>query len=101
MASVTGEREVASRVVGVRRTLEISPVAAIAVCRHRAVLAERSALVASVTIDGGVRSHEWKPIVVLLDLLDLYLPSLDRMTLFAIGAEQAFVDIGVAGRALR
>jgi hypothetical protein len=101
VAVVTSEREVASRVVGVSRILEISLVAAIAVRRHRAVLTERSAFVASVTIDGGVCSHQWEPIVVLLNLLDLYHPSLDRMTLFAIGAEQALVDVGVAGRALR
>ena len=100
VAVIAGSWKIAGYVVGISRILEIGRVAAIAVRRHRAVLAQRPAFVASVTIHGRVRSYQWKPIVVLLDLLDLYLPSLDRMTLFAIGAEQSLVDVGVAGRAL-
>jgi len=100
VAVIAGSWKIAGYVVGISRILEIGRVAAIAVRRHRAVLTQRPAFVASVTIHGRVRSHQGKPIVVLLDLLDLYLPSLDGMTLFAIGAEQALVDVGVAGRAL-
>jgi hypothetical protein len=100
VAVVTGEREVASRVVGISRILEISLVAAIAVRRHRTVLTERSAFVACVTVDSGVCPHQGEPIIVLFNLFDLYLPSFDRMTLLAIGAEQALVDVGVTGGAL-
>ena len=57
VALFAGRREVAGHVIRVGRSLELGCVTAIAIGRHRAVLAQRSALVASVAIDGGVCSE--------------------------------------------
>jgi hypothetical protein len=53
-----------------------------------------------VAIQCGVRTQQWKSVFVLLNLLYCDLPSLYGMTLLAIGAKLATVNIRVAVRAL-
>jgi len=96
VAAVTACREIASDVVRIAGCLIVGRVTAVAVRRHRVVLAERGTLVAGIAIDGRVGSQQRHAIVVIFDLLDLHLPAFDRMALFTIRAELPFVNVGVA-----
>jgi len=51
---------------------------------------------ARVAIQRRMRSEQRKPVHVVFDLRDLYVPSLDRMALLALGSKLAFMDVGVA-----
>jgi len=62
-------------------------------------LANCRALVASGAIERCVRSEQWKTILVLLDLLDGDLPSLDRVALLAGCPELTLVNVRVTVRA--
>ena len=48
-----------------------------------------------------MRAHQRKAILVILNLLNRNLPSLDGVALLTAGAELAFVNVGVAIRAFR
>src|SRR5260370_6526249 len=50
----------------------------------------------SVAGQSGVSADQGEPVLVLLDVLDGNLPSLDRMAVLAVGSELSAVDIGVA-----
>src|SRR5260370_14969691 len=50
----------------------------------------------SVAGQSGVSADQREPVLVLLDVLDGNLPSLDRMAVLAVGSELSAVDIGVA-----
>jgi len=63
-------------------------------------LSDRSARVALIAIQGGMRANEREAIQVLIDLLDRNVPSLDGVALLAIGAHLALVNVGVAIGAL-
>ena len=56
---------------------------------------------ALIALDNRVRAHQRESVAVVLDLLDVYLPALDRVAAFAIGAKLAAVNVCVALRALR
>ena len=64
-------------------------------------LADRSPRMTFRALEHGVRSQQWKPIIVLLDLLRLNFPAFDRVTLVAIRSKLAPVQIRVAVRAAR
>ena len=74
---------------------EICGVAGVALGRHRLKLAAGGAFVARVAFHRGMGSGQREPVVVLLDLLDGYLPASDGMALFAIGPELTAVNIGM------
>ena len=64
-------------------------------------LADSGALVAFGAIHHGVRPHQWKAVLMILDLAIRDLPSLYRMAVFAIGTELPHMDIGMAVGAMR
>ena len=70
-------------------------VAGIALRRHRLEAAIRAILVAGIAIDGSVSSRQRESIVVLLNIFIRDLPSSDGVTLFAIGAQLASMNVGV------
>lgn len=51
---------------------------------------------AGVTFYGGVRAHQWKAVLVTLDLFYRCHPALDGVTGLAVGSELALVNVGVA-----
>src|SRR6185437_13657552 len=85
---------------GPGRSLEIFCVTREARGRESLELPNRRALVASVAIERRMRSHQREAVLVVLDLLYRDLPSLHRVALLAVGAELAFVNVGVAVSAL-
>jgi len=89
-------REPICDVARIGGSLEVGDVARVALGRHRLKLAAGGAFVTRVAIDGRVRPGQREAVVVLLDLLHIHLPALDRMALFAIGSELAPVDVSVA-----
>lgn len=70
--------------------------AGIALGRHCLKLAASGSFVARVAVYGGVRTGKREAIVMLLDLLDADLPSLDRVALLAVGSQLPSVNIGMA-----
>ncbi len=64
-------------------------------------LPHRGALVAGVAIERGMRAHQRKAVLVVLDLLHRNLPPFYRVALFAGGAELALVNVSMAVGALR
>lgn len=81
--------------VRIRGGLEVRRVTGIALRGHRLKLPSRSALMAGIAIHCRMRSSQRKAVVVLLNLLNRYLPSSHGMTLFAVRSELAFVNVGV------
>ena len=69
--------------------------AGVALGRHRLKLAAGGAFVARVAVHRRMGSSQRETVVVLLDLLDGYLPAADGVALFAIRPELAAVNIGV------
>lgn len=59
-------------------------------------LSDRRPLVAGIAVQRSVRPHQGETVIVVLDLRDRNLPATYRVTLFAIGAKLALVNIGVA-----
>lgn len=74
-----------ARVAGGRKALELS---------------DRSARVALIAVNSGVRANKREAVQVLIDLLHRNVPSLDGMALLAIRAHLALVNVGVAIGAL-
>ena len=93
-------RDLAGSVVWRRGLLIILGVTGIALGRKSLKLARCRALMAGSTIQCGVRSHQGKPVLMLFDLLQRNHPSFHRMALLAVGSELAFVNVGMAIRAL-
>ena len=88
-------RETAADVTGFGG-LKVLRMARIALRRKPLELAYGGALVARSTIQGRMRTHQGKAILVLVDLLHRDLPSLYCMALVAGCAELALVNIGMA-----
>ena len=63
-------------------------------------LTNRGTLVAIVALHRGVRSQQWKPVLVFLDLVDGNLPAGNRVTLRAIGAKFPQVNVRMAIRTI-
>lgn len=78
------------------RSLEIFRVTRVASGRESLELTDSRTLMTRVAIERRMRSHQREAVLVILDLLYRYLPSLHRVTLLAVGAELAFVNVGVA-----
>jgi len=76
--------------------LKVLRVTRIALCRESLELTHRRARVARGTIQGRMRTHQGKAILVLVDLLHRDLPSLYGVALIASRAKLTLVDIGVA-----
>jgi len=83
-------------VVWIRRASEIRLMAGIASCGHGLELAIGHALVARVAVYRRVRPGQREPVVVLLDLLDRYPPSPDRVALLAVCSQLPLVNVRVA-----
>ena len=95
VALLAGSREACGQMTRPRSSLIVLGVAGIALRRHRAEVAERSILVAGITIHRGVRAYQRKPVLVLLDLLDRNLPTSYGVALFTTGPKLPLVNIGV------
>ena len=63
--------------------------------RHRLESTVSAVLMASIAVDGCVRTGQRESIVVLLNIFVGDLPSTDRVALFAIGAQLAAMHVGV------
>src|SRR5215469_8203428 len=96
VARFAGSRKFRRDVIRVRSSRKVRLVAGEACRRHRLEFAVSPALVAGVAIDGSVGASQWESIVVLLHILNCDLPSSDGVALFAIGAQLALVDVGMA-----
>lgn len=99
VALLAAGRETAADVTGFGG-LKVLRMARIALRRKPLELAYGGALVARSTIQGRMRTHQGKAILVLVDLLHRDLPSLYCMALVAGCAELALVNIGMAVGAL-
>jgi len=88
--------ELSRHMIGIDGALEVRGMAGITIRGHGLELAVGSAFVAGIAIDGGVRSSQRKAVIMLLHLLDGDVPSAHGVALLAVGAELAFVNIGVA-----
>src|SRR5438270_2551774 len=86
MTLFTGGRETGGGVTGRRGLLVVLRVTGVTLRRHGLVLGGGGALVARVAIHHRVRSYQRKAILVLLNLLNRHMPSLDRVALLAICA---------------
>jgi len=91
--AIRGER--GGHMAWVRSGFEIRSVAGVALCRHRLKLAAGGTFVARVAIHRRVCTGERETAVVLLDLLDGYLPAPNGVALFAIRPELTAVNVGV------
>lgn len=83
---------------GVRRiggVLPVFEVARIALCGEAQELTDRSALVARVAGNSGVRTQQRETILVIFDLLSGLIPAVDGMALRAIGAHLPAVNVRV------
>lgn len=99
MAVLASHRKLSRHVVRVRSLLVILGMAGIALRRQPLELPGRGARMAGIAIQRSVCSQQRKAILVLVDLLHSYRPSLDGMALLAVGAELPLVDIGMTVRA--
>ena len=84
MAAVASGGEHRGHVVRICGSLEVRLVAGIALRRHGRELAVSRAFVTGIAVHCRVRSSQREAIVVLLNLLDRDLPSLNRVALFAV-----------------
>lgn len=96
VACLAGHREFARCVIRVRGACIIGLVAGVALRRHRLKLAVGGVLMAGIAIHRGMSPGERKTIVVILNFLDTYFPSLNRVALRTIGAQLPPVNIRVA-----
>jgi len=70
-------------------------VAGVALRGHGGKLTQCSILVACVAVHCSVRAEQREPVGVALNLFDRNLPSVDGVTLFAIGPKLALVNVGM------
>ena len=77
-------------------TVEIRQVAAGAACVQASKHCLRGPSMAGLALHGGMRSREWKPVLVILKCPHRGCPSLDRVTGFTAVSELCPVDVGVA-----
>jgi hypothetical protein len=100
MALLAGGREPGAGVAGAGGLLEVLGVAGITLGRHGGVVAQSAILVAGITIQGGVRTHQRKAVIVVLNGPYGNIPAIDTVALFAARAHLATMNIGVALGAL-
>jgi len=96
VALLARRRESSCHVVRVRRPLEVAGVATEALGCQAHKLPNRRRFMARVAFQCRVPPQQRKPVHVIFDLRDLYVPSLDAMALFTLGAELAFMDVSMA-----
>jgi hypothetical protein len=96
VASLAGLRKLCGDVIGIGRLLKIRLVAGNASGGKSLVLPDRRTLVAVIALHGGVSAKERETVLVILELLDGDVPALDGVTLSAVGAHLAIVNVGVA-----
>ncbi|MBV8052539.1 MAG: hypothetical protein JOZ80_15220 [Acidobacteriaceae bacterium] len=96
MAVGAGGWEIGARVIRVRRLREIRLVARVTFGGHRLEPARGGAFVAGVALQRRMGSGQRKAVIVILDLLHGDLPTSDGVTLLAIRAQLAAMNIGVA-----
>jgi len=101
VAGLAGCREVQGFVVRLGGLLVVARVAGKAGGGEARELAHRFSFVAVGTLEQRMGAQQRKAIFMLLELLSLHLPALHRVTLLAIGAKLAAVNIRVAIRATR
>jgi hypothetical protein len=82
--------------IWIRGLLIIPQVAGNALCWESLKNANRRALMALLTLHGGMRSKKWEPVLVILDLLDGYIPPAHGVALCAVGPELPAVYVSVA-----
>ena len=96
VTAVAGGGELGGGVIRIAGFLKIGSVAGNAFRRHRLEFAVRCTLMTGVAVHSSVRSGQRKAIVMLLDLLNRDLPSPHGVTLLAIRAQLALVNIRMA-----
>src|SRR5437016_9846932 len=96
MAGVAGGRELCTDVIRIRGLLKVLQVAGSAGRRQALELTHCRALVAVLALHGGVSAEKREAILVILNLLNGIVPTKNRVTLRAIRAHLALVNIGVA-----
>ena len=96
VAALAGCRELCRNVIRVGGCREVGLVAGEARGRHRLESTGRASFVAGIAVDRSVGARQREPVVVLLNILDRDLPSPHRMALFAVRAQLALVNIGMA-----
>jgi len=95
------ERHAPSHVIRIRRALELLHVARQTIRGHRLELAVARILVAGIAIHRGMRASQRKAIVVGRNILDRHTPAADGVTLLAVRAQRALVNVSVAVLAFR
>jgi hypothetical protein len=103
MALLAGCRKIQRDVIDARGSGvdKIFLVAGVALRRKTLELTYRRALVTRVAIDRGMRPDQREAIQVLIDLLNRNIPTLDGVTLFAVGAHLGLMNVRVTLAALR
>ncbi len=96
VALLARSREPIGKVIGICSRAILGRMATVAIRRHGDVLADCLALVTGGAIYCRVRAQQRKPVLVLSNLRDLYVPSLDAVALFAIRSQLALVNVGMA-----
>jgi len=82
------------------RRQEVLLMARVASRRQSYELSSGCVLVALIAFDQCMRSNQRESILVILDLLDIYLPAFDGVAALAIGTELPAMNVCVALRAL-
>jgi len=100
LAGCDREYGLVGRVVRIRGLLVGVGMAGVALGGEPRELPGRGSFVASLAIYHGVRAQQGKTVLVILHRLDGNVPSFDGVTLLALGAELAAMDVSVAVRAL-
>ena len=96
VAALAGGRELCRNVIRVVGCPEVRLMAGVARRRDGLELAVRVSFVAGIAVDRSVGTRQREPVVVLLNILNRDLPSPHRVALFAVGAQLAPVNIGMA-----
>ena len=96
VAVLAGAGETGSGVIGIGGLLKLRRVAAQTIGGEPLELPNRRVLVAAIALQQSVRSHQGKAVEMLLDVLHRHPPALHVVTLLAVGAHVAAMNIGVA-----
>jgi hypothetical protein len=96
MARIAGLRELTGHVVRTLGLLKVSHMAGVACRRQALILTHSRAFVAIFTLYGGMRSQQWKTILVIFYLLDRDIPALNGVAPRAVCPHFSLVNVGVA-----
>jgi hypothetical protein len=100
VAGFASRREFCGHVIGVHSGLKILQVARSASRRESDELSDRGALVAHIALHRCVRADQRKSVEVILNRLHRNIPAQRRVTLCAVRAKLALVNVRVAIRAI-